>query len=150
MVALGGTWRTGQLNTLSGSVQSGGGSAYGYIDQTLWANAQSQSVAAYEIISGGDEQVANNGIDFSSLGGLLVTGLIPSRSGDQIGVAYNWAHISSQANLPKPYELNFEGFYAFNVGHGTTLQPDLQYFVNTGSGIYPDALVATLRVSLSF
>ena len=149
-VALGGTWRTGQLGTLSGSVQSGGGSAYGYIDQTLWANAQSQSVAAYEIISGGDEQVANNGIDFSSLGGLLVTGLIPRQSGDQIGVAYNWAHISSQANLPKPYELNFEGFYAFNVGHGITLQPDLQYFVNTGGGIYPDALVATLRVSLSF
>lgn len=150
ILALGGTWRTGQLSTLSGSVQSGGGSVYGYIDQTLWANAQNQSLAAYDIISGGDQQVANNGIDFASLGGLLATGLVPSRPTDQIGVAYNWAHISSQANLPKPYELDFEAFYAFNFGRGITLQPDLQYFVNDGGGVYPDALVATIRLSLSF
>jgi porin len=150
IVAIGGTWRTGQLTTLDGSVQSGGGSVYGYVDQTLWANAQNQSLAAYEIISGGDQQVANNGIDFSSLGGLLASGIIPSRPTDQLGLAYNWAHISSQANLPKPYELDFEGFYAFNFGHGITLQPDLQYFINTGGGVYPDALVATIRLSLVF
>lgn len=150
VMALGGTWRTGKLGTLNGSIQSGGGSAYGYIDQTLWANSKNQSIAAYEIISGGDQEVSNSDIDFSSLGGFLATGLVPSRPNDQLGIAYNWAHISSQANLPKPYELDFEGFYAFNFGHGITLQPDLQYFINTGGGVYSDALVATLRVTLNF
>jgi len=150
VMALGGTWRTGELGTLNGSVQSGGGSAYGYLDQTLWCNTQNQSLAAYEIISGGDQQVANNGIDFSSLEGLLATGLFPGRPSDQFGVACNWAHVSSQANLPKPYELDFESFYAISFGHGITLQPDLQYIVNDGGGVYPDALVATIRLSVAF
>lgn len=150
VLALGGTWRTGQLDTLSGSVQSGGGSAYGYLDQTVWSNAQNQSLALFEILSGGDQQVANNGIDFSSLGGLLATGFAPTRPNDQLALGYNWAHINSQTDLPKPYELGIEGFYSMNLGHGITLQPDLQYFVNTGGGVYPDALVATIRLSLTF
>lgn len=65
-------------------------------------------------------------------------------------MGYNWGHISSQAGLPKPYELNFEAFYTFNFPHGISIQPDLQYVINDGGGIYPDALVATLRFSLSF
>jgi porin len=150
VLALGGTWRTGQLATLSGSVQSGGGSGYGYIDQTLWSHANNQSIAAFEILSGGDQQVANNGMDFSSLGGVLGNGLIPSRPNDQIGLGYDWAHISSQAGLPKPYELAIEGFYSFNFKHGISLQPDLQYFINDGGGQYPDALVVDIRLSVAF
>ncbi len=147
--ALGGSWRTGQLSTLGGSIQSGGGSVYAYVDQTLWADA-GRSVAAYDIVSGGDRQVANNGIDFSSLGGLTATGLMPTRPGDVLGLGYNWVHISLQAGLPKPYELNFEAFYQFNFPHGISIQPDIQYFVNDGGGIHPDALVATVRIGLSF
>ncbi len=150
VLALGGTWRTGQLDTLNGSVQSGGGSAYGYIDQTVWSNAQNQSLALFEILSGDDHNVTNGGMDFASLGGALATGFVPTRPNDQLGLGYNWVHLNSQAGFPKPYELGIEGFYAINFGHGITLQPDLQYFVNTGGGVYPDTLVATVRVTLSF
>ena len=94
IAALGGTWRTGQLPTLNGSTQSGAGSWYAYIDQTLWADSSGKSIAGYEIISGGDRRVANNAMDYASLGGLLFTGLVPTRPDDQIGLAYNWVHVS--------------------------------------------------------
>ncbi|MGC8552233.1 MAG: carbohydrate porin [Phycisphaerae bacterium] len=148
VVALGGTWRTGQLSTLGGSVQAGGGSVYSYVDQTLWTDPANQSLAAFATLMAADRRV--NAIDFASQGGFVFTGLMPDRPSDQLGLDYNWAHISSQANLPKPYELIFEGFYSFNFGHGVTLQPDLQYFVHDGGGTYPDALVATIRLSLNF
>ncbi|MGC8559431.1 MAG: carbohydrate porin [Phycisphaerae bacterium] len=150
IAAVGGTWRTGQLPTLNGSTQSSAGSWYAYIDQTLWADSSGRSIAGYEIIGGGDRRVANNAMDYASLGGLLFTGLVPTRPDDQIGLAYNWVHVSSEADLPKPYELGFETFYSFNFPRGISVQPDLQYFINTGGGTYPDALVATIRISLSF
>ncbi|HTV47461.1 MAG TPA: carbohydrate porin [Phycisphaerae bacterium] len=148
VLAGGYSWRTGDLPTLNGSTQSGAGSGYIYIDQTLWNNAQNQSIAAFEVLSAGDRNVS--AIDYSSLGGLLGTGLVPTRPNDQVGFGYDWAHVSSQADLPKPYELALEGFYALNLGHGITVQPDLQYFVNTGGGVYPDALVGLVRLSLNF
>lgn len=150
ILAVGGSWRTGQMPTLNGSKQSGAGSWYTYIDQTLWALHDGPSLAGYEIISGGDRRAANGGMDYASLGGLVGTGLVPSRPHDQIGLAYNWVHISSMAALPKPYELGFEAFYLFNFPHGISVQPDLQYFINDGGGTYPDALVATIRISLAF
>ncbi len=151
VVAAGGTWRTGHLPTPDGAVHSGGAALYSYWDQTLWAGRGGENIAAFITLGGGSSQVANSAsVDLWSSAGLAANGLIPARPQDQLGLGYNWVHISSQANLPKPDELNFEGFYAFNCGHGVTLQPDLQYYVNTGGGVYPDALVATIRLSLAF
>ncbi len=150
VLAVGASWRTGRLQTLNGSFQSGAGSWYAYVDQTLWAHNWGPTIAGYEIISGGDRRAANNRMDYSSLGGLLATGLIPSRPDDQIGLAYNWVHISALANLPKPYELGFEAFYSFNFPRGISITPDLQYFIHDGGGVHPDALMATIRLTLSF
>lgn len=148
IMALGVTWRTGQLSALSGSVQSGGGSVYSYVDQTLWNDSANQSLGTFATLMAADRRVS--AIDFASQGGLVLTGLVPNRTNDQLGLGYDWAHISSQSGLPKPYELGIEGFYAFNFGHGITLQPDLQYFINDGGGVYPDTMVATIRLSLAF
>jgi carbohydrate-selective porin OprB len=146
--AVGGSWAASKLPTLDGAVQSGGGNVYSYLDQTLWSDTANQSIAAFGTLMAADKRVST--IDFASQGGVVGTGLLPARPTDQIGLGYDWAHISSRAGLPKPYELAIEGLYAFNCGHGFTLEPDLQYYINTGGGLYPDALAVTLRVSLSF
>ena len=118
------------------------------MDQTLWSDTANQSIAAFGTLMAADKRVSS--IDFASQGGVVGTGLVPMRPTDQVGLGYDWAHISAGASLPKPYELAIEGFYAFNFSRGVTLEPDLQYFVNTGGGIYPDALAATIRLSVSF
>ncbi|MGC9261013.1 MAG: carbohydrate porin [Phycisphaerae bacterium] len=148
VAAVGGSWSDSKLPTLGGAVQSGGVSVYSYIDQTLWSDTANQSITAFGTLMAADKRVST--IDFASQAGVVGTGLIPTRPNDQIGLGYDWAHISSEANLPKPYELAIEGFYAVNLGHGIDVQPDLQYYVNTGGGVYPDALVATIRLSVAF
>ena len=148
VAAVGGSWSDSELATLGGAVQSGGGSVYSYVDQTLWSDTANQSIAAFGTLMAADKRVSS--IDFASQGGVVGTGLVPMRPTDQVGLGYDWAHISAGASLPKPYELAIEGFYAFNFSRGVTLEPDLQYFVNTGGGIYPDALAATIRLSVSF
>ncbi len=148
VVAVGGNWFASKLPALGGAVQSGGGSVYTYLDQTLWSDTASQNIAAFGTLMAADKRVST--IDFASQAGVVGTGLIPTRPNDQLGLGYDWAHISSEANLPKPYELAIEGFYLVNLGHGINVQPDLQYYVNTGGGVYPDALVATIRLSLAF
>gem|GEM_PF-4265219 len=57
--------------------------------------------------------------------------------------------VSSQMNLRKHYDLDFEIFYATSFGHGITPQPDQQYSVNVGGGAFPDALAATIRLSVA-
>ena len=146
--AVGGNWLAGKLPTLGNSVQTGGGSVYCYADQSLWINSANQSVAGFITAMAADRRVST--IDFASQGGIVTDGLVPMRPHDQIGLGYDWAHVSSLSGLPKPYELAIETFYAFNFPHGITLQPDLQYYINTGAGVYPDAVVGSIRLSLSF
>lgn len=148
-MGIGAFWRTGQLPMLAGGSQSGTGGEWAFVDQTLWQTAKAdQRVAAWGNFTGNDPNVSE--IDYSLQAGLLGAGIIPGRSDDKIAVGLDWAHISSQAGTPKPYEMAVECFYECYLGRGVTLQPDVQYFANTGGGIYPDALVALIRASVNF
>ncbi len=89
-------------------------------------------------------------IDYSIQAGLLGAGIIPDRPEDKIAVGLDWAHVSSHAQLPKPYEMATECFYEYYLVRGVTAQPDVQYFTNTGGGIYPAALIAMVRISVNF
>ncbi len=146
--AVGGNWLAGKLVTLQNSTQTGGGSIYSYIDQSLWTDAAKQSIGAFITAMAADRRVST--IDLASQGGLVGTGLVPGRPHDEVGLGYEWAHISALAGLPKPYELAIEAFYAFNFSRGISIQPDLQYYINTGGGAFPDAMAATVRISISF
>ena len=148
-VGVGAFWRTGQLPTLNGGTQSGTGGGWAFIDQTLWQTAKAdQRVAVWGNFTGNDPRVSE--IDYSIQAGLLGAGIIPDRPEDKIAVGLDWAHVSSHAQLPKPYEMATECFYEYYLGQGVTVQPDVQYFTNTGGGIYPAALIAMVRVSVNF
>ncbi len=148
LLGLGAFYHVGRVQRVDNGTQSGFGSVYGFVDQTLWQPRPHQWLRGFVCLSAVDGRVS--AIDFAANGGLLAQGMIPYRRMDQIGLAADWAHISYLAGLPKPYELGLEAFYALNLGHGITLQPDLQYWDNTGGGVYPNALVATMRLVLNF
>ncbi len=108
----------------------------------------SRHVAAWGNFTGNDPRVSE--IDYSLQAGLLGAGIIPERQDDKIAVGIDYAHISSQADTPKPYEMATERFYECYLGRGITVQPDLQYFNKTGGGAYPDALIALIRITVNF
>ena len=148
-VGIGASWRTGKLPTLDGGVQSGTGGGWAFVDQTLWQTTDdTQRVAAWGNGTVNDPRVSE--IDYSIQAGLLGAGIIPGRPEDKIAIGLDWAHISTHAGLPKSYEMATECFYECYLGRGMTVQPDLQYFTHTGGGLYPDALIALIRVGVNF
>ncbi|NNM87847.1 MAG: hypothetical protein HKL95_04950 [Phycisphaerae bacterium] len=149
VVGIGGFWRTGKLPTLDGGFQSGAGGGYLFVDQTLWQSRHTiPRLAIFGNVTGNHPQVSE--IDYSIQSGLLDIGPIPGREDDKIGLGLDWAHISTLSQTPKPYELATECFYELACGHGIVLQPDIQYFINTGGGVYADGLIALIRVSVNF
>ncbi len=149
MVGIGGFWRTGKLPKLNGNFQSGAGGGYLFVDQTIWQSRHAiHRLAFFGNVTGNDPHVSE--IDCSLQTGMLDVGPIPGRDHDKIGLGLDWAHISSLAATPKPYELVTEVFYELACGHGMAIQPDLQYFINTGGGTHPDGLIALIRVSVEF
>ena len=148
-IAIGGFLRTGHFSTLNGAAQTDAGGGDWFIDQTVWQTPRAaHRLAAFFNMTGNDPRVSE--VDASMQSGLLATGLIPGRDNDQTGVGLDWAHLSSRAHTPDPYELVLEGFYAISLGRGATLQPDLQYFADTAGGLYPNGLIAMIRVNLNF
>ncbi len=141
-------YHLGQVHRLDAGTQNGFAGGYGFIDQTFWRPSDHKSLACFTTLSAVDGRVSP--IDYASSDGLLGTGLFPGRPDDLIGLAANWAHVSARAGLPQPWELGLESFYQFNLRRGISLQPDLQYWIHPGGGAYPDALVATIRLSLTF
>ncbi len=148
LIGLGAFYHLGSVATLAGGQQQGFGGVYGFVDQTLWRGGRHHYVNGFCCLSAVDGRVSP--IDYAANGGFLIQGLVPGRPRDQLGLAADWAHVSRHAGLAKPYELGLEGFYAIDLGRGITLQPDLQYWDNTGGGAYPNALVATIRLEMNF
>ena len=73
----------------------------------------------------------------------------PGRPDDEIGFSPECAYLSSEADLPHPYELILESFYRTKLTQWATLEPDLQYIVRPG-GEYANALVGMVQLSVQF
>ncbi len=147
-----GAWgHAGTFARFDGSRQQGTYGCYAILDQTLWQpigeGEDGRGVRAF-LEGGGTQQVINT-INGHIGAGFTCTGLLESRPDDVIGFGPQYAHLSSQAGLPHSYELAIETFYQYQWTKWAQLQPDLQYIMNLG-GKFPDALVATIRLSINF
>ncbi len=78
------------------------------------------------------------------LAGLTYTGLLHSRDTDIIGAGIGWVELDAGGT---DEEFMIELFYKAKINSTLTIQPDLQY-INTPSGLFPDALVAGIRFQL--
>jgi len=92
-------------------------------------------------------------------GGLVYTGLFPSRKADRLGLAFAYGQVSSgyrslaaQEGLPgASFEAVSELTYSIQMTPAVTLQPDLQYVLHPGgTQQYGNALVAGFRATVTF
>jgi len=81
-------------------------------------------------------------------GGVVWTGFLPTRDTDVLGIGATWVRFTDEpgAGIDDHGETALELFYRFALTKWLILKPDLQYVVDPGG----DALVATLRVSITF
>lgn len=125
---------------------------YFIFDQTLWKPSPSSSnntrgLRAFFEYGRTDAAVAPIYRHYGA--GLTWTGLLPRRPNDIAGFGPQYAVFSPQRQLPHDHELALEVFYKAQLTHYAAVQPDLQY-IEHPSGMYPSAVVATVRLQLLF
>lgn len=91
--------------------------------------------------------------------GLVYQGLIPGRDQDSTGLLFTKGWVTDQSNqarrasgLPTQHaETVLELNYKIVLGHGITLQPDIQYIIDpAGTGEIDDAFLLGAQVTIDF
>ena len=147
-----GAWgHTGTFPRFDGTQQRGANGCYAILDQTLWQpnGEPEQGRGVRGFMEAGQTQASVSAIDWNIAGGFAWTGPLATRPSDILGFSANYAHLSSQAALPHPYELALEWFYQLPLWKRATLHPDVQFIVHPG-GQYPNAVVGTLDLTIQF
>jgi len=145
--------------------------AYAIVDSVI-AKRGDASLAGFARVGGapGDRNL----IDAYADGGLALTGFLPHRPNDQLGLAVAWSRIGraardadaaaialGQLSVRRDYEAVVEATYQAQLGAHWQLQPDLQWIAHPGGHVplptvgraqqpIPDALVVGVRNVVRF
>jgi porin len=178
-----GTFPDEELNAFGMSLAAGGAplehqgdfAVYGILDQMVW-RPQSDDDRGISIFARGTAAPSDrNLIDFYADAGVTYKGPLASRSGDTLGLAFAYGHISPAASAldeqtitltgtPMPirdFEAAIELTYQWKLADNWFIQPDVQFIVHPGGNIadplapmtaspIPNALVIGTRTTLRF
>ncbi len=153
--AIGGWGHTGDFTRFDGGTDSGAQGFYLTCEHTLWradpdAEHDTRGIGAFFQFGWADQDVAaikqHLGI------GLQWTGPIASRPNDVCGIMITRVELSDEpgAGFTENHETATELFYLFELNENLSLQPDLQFISHPGGAGLSDALVGTLRVTLTY
>jgi porin len=123
---------------------------YAVLDQQIYrppGGDPDSGIALFGRIAGSPSE--NSLINFYLDGGIVFSGMIPSRPNDKFGATFIYANINDEARgldrdrifftgLPYPvrdYELTLELTYQAQIRPGWTIQPDFQYVVHPGGNV---------------
>lgn len=82
--------------------------------------------------------------------GVTWTGPSAARPKDEIGVAFSDGLLSPYNSYAHTFENEIEAYYQFDVSHGWTIQPDMEYWQNPGGGTTPNTLLGLVRIMYTF
>jgi porin len=148
-----GIWHhTARFEDFSGTWRDDNSGAYMIAQSELW---QSRRLQIGGFLQLGFAREDRNQTARYQGAGLNVAGLVPGRPDDVAGIAVARARngdevLAFDATLVRA-ETAIEVSYLFSPLPWLTLQPDLQYIVDTGSSaVTKDAVVASMRLELAF
>ena len=148
-----GIWHhSGRFQQFDDRRESGTEGLYLVVDQTITeqkvSNDESREIKFFLQFGYADEDVSELDIHFG--GGMSLSGFVPLRNDDALGVMGSYVHFSNEADFVDNYEFALETFYKFRFNDYLVIKPDLQFIVNPGGEGLTDALVALLRIELAF
>lgn len=82
--------------------------------------------------------------------GFVWTGPSAARPHDEFGIALSDSLLSPQAGFRHDFEKEIEAYYQFDVSHGWTIQPDLEFWQHPGGGDTPDTWLGLVRAEFTF
>lgn len=154
-VKLGGWYNTGKFDDVidvDGNglplKEYGNYGLYMIADKMIYQEDDQQGVGVF--IQTGAAPKSLNEVPFYLGGGLHMTGLIPGRDEDQLGLAVAYAAISDDLSARDNHETVFELTYRMQINQRFSIQPDIQYIVNPGAvDGRQNAFVAGLRAEMN-
>lgn len=142
-----------------GREHRGDGGVYAIADQWVYRERGEEGDAprglSVFVRAGTAAGTDRNRVVFDAEAGVDYTGLVPSRGRDITGIAFAYTRLGAAAVRAAggggDHEMVAELTHLFVVGEHLAIQPDVQFILDPGgSGRIPDALVAGLRLTLSF
>ena len=132
--------------------RSGNNGWYGFAEGTAnFGAANRQTLSAF--IRYGAANGALNPFDRYIGAGMMMSGFVPQRPDDQIGVSVAMARCGADfraANNAQSHETAFEFTYVLPIADRLQIQPDLQYILNPGADrTLENALVIGVRMELN-
>lgn len=130
---------------------------YVITEKKLYTEEGEQGLSGF--LQGGVASEEVNQFDYAFNGGLVYTGLFPSRDDGKMGIAFTHAHNGDSyrdaqvaaATPADSAETTFELTYSDNITPWLTIQPDVQYIMNPGTVKNRDnATVFTTRLGITF
>jgi porin len=146
-----GVWKhTGKFDRFDGGTDDGTSGTYLTLDQRFNDNTSERGYSGFVMAALADEDVSSVATHLGV--GVLATNVFAPHYQDALGFGITDAELSDRAGagFTRDRETAFELFYGFEPIAGMRVKPDLQYIVNPGgNAAYDDALVFTLRLSMS-
>jgi len=152
-----GAWRlTGSIPCFDGDELSGTQGLYLVGEQSVWSHSRSDPAGEQRVSVFAQYGRANGDVSRFTRhigAGLVVNGLLDSRSHDAFGIAITTVRFTSVPEAGYQYhsEVATEAYYKVPLGRYFSLVPDIQFIHHPGGLlVQKDALVFTPRVNLSF
>ncbi|HEX7324123.1 MAG TPA: carbohydrate porin [Rhodanobacteraceae bacterium] len=146
-----GAWTDdGRFRRFDGAPVRRGSGVYLVASDKLWAPAAagSRGVGVFLQLGSGPPSVAAVRRHFGL--GLVWTGPDRRRPHDEFGIALSDSFLSPEAGFAHGFEKEIETYYQFDLHHGWTLQPDLEYWQHAGGGTTPDTWLGLVRAVFAF
>jgi porin len=153
----GGAWiNNSDIDRFDGGEEDEAYGYYGFLEQSLWRTDPTdlddpRGLNLFLMYGWTDEDISE--IAQHVGGGLTLTGPLPGRDEDIVGLGATYAELSDDPNVgfTEDYELAIESFYRMQINPFVAVQPDFQYIFNPGGdSSIPDSFVFTLRVEVGF
>jgi porin len=160
---IGGYWMSGDFRDISrtdNSTVEGNAMIWALVDQMFYRERpeDDEGLSAFGTYVYSLEDKVNQMNNYFSIG-LVYKGLIPNRPRDTTGLAFTKGWFSDELKASrradglatKHDEAVLELNHKFELGHGITFQPDIQYVINpAGTKEINDAFLAGAKVTIQF
>ncbi|MCE2884005.1 MAG: carbohydrate porin [Planctomycetaceae bacterium] len=157
-VAAGGWWLVGDVPNFDGGTDDGTGGVYALAESRVWApdgvdfgnDEDTRGLWAFLQAGWSDPNVALAAQQYG--GGCSLTGTFPGRDDDSTGIYASYVVFGDDPTSGLgDAEFSLEIFYDIAITPFLHLKPDLQWFHDpSGDGSTDDALVGTLRLTITF
>jgi porin len=152
-----GMWRlTGPVPCFDGDELGSTQGIYVVTEQSIWRRTRPEPDGSQEVTAFLQYGHANGDVSpFTHHvgGGLVISGLLASRSHDAFGIAVTTVQFTNapEAGYEHDRELVVETYYKIGLGRFVSLVPDVQFIHNPGGLLTnKDAVVVTPRLNISF